>query len=107
MSGLFNTDIGTMDTAAKRVDDVNLEIDRLLGNVRNSVGGLGGSVWRGAAQARFTTIMAEWDQQSAKLNRALSGISETMRSNSISFDAAEQDSLQAINRAGASGPLNI
>lgn len=107
MSGLFNTEIGTMDTAAKRVDDVNMEIDRLLGNVRNSVSGLGGSVWRGAAQARFTTIMAEWDQQSAKLNHALSGISETIRSNSTSFDAAEQDSLQAISRAGASGPLNI
>ena len=27
----FNTHIGTMDTAARRVDDVNLEIDRLLG----------------------------------------------------------------------------
>lgn len=107
MSGLFNTDIGTMDTAARRVDDVNLEIDRLLGNVRSSVAGLGGSVWRGAAQARFATIMSEWDQQSAKLNRALSGISGTMRSNSTSFDAAEQDSLQVINRAGASGPLNI
>lgn len=107
MSELFNTDIGTMDTAAKRVDDVNMEIDRLLGNVRSTVSGLGGSVWRGAAQARFATIMAEWDQQSAKLNRALAGISETMRANSTSFDAAEQDSLQAINRAGASGPLNI
>ena len=30
----FNTHIGTMDTAARRVDDVNLEIDRLLGTRR-------------------------------------------------------------------------
>lgn len=103
----FNTHIGTMDTAAKRVDDVNLEIDRLLGSVRDSVSQLGGSVWRGAAQARFATIMAEWQQQSVKLNAALSGISETMRTNSTSFDAADQDSAQMIGRVGASGPLNI
>lgn len=103
----FNTDIGTMDTAAKRVDDVNMEIDRLLGTVRDSVSQLGGSVWRGAAQARFATIMAEWQQQSDKLNIALSGISETMRTNSTSFDAADQDSAQMINRVGANGPLNI
>ncbi|HMT51588.1 WXG100 family type VII secretion target [Dietzia sp. UBA5065] len=103
----FNTHIGTMDTAAKRVDDVNLEIDRLLGNVRDSVSQLGGSVWRGAAQSRFAAIMAEWQQQSAKLNSALAGISETMRTNSTSFDAADQDSAQMIVRAGASGPLNI
>ena len=103
----FNTHIGTMDTAAKRVDDVNLEIDRLLGNVRDSVSQLGGSVWRGAAPSRFAAIMAEWEQQSAKLNSALAGISETMRTNSTSFDAADQDSAQMIVRAGASGPLNI
>lgn len=103
----FNTHIGTMDTAAKRVDDVNSEIDRLLANVRDSVSHLGGAVWRGAAQARFTQIMAEWQQQSSKLNGALAGISETMRVNSSSFDAADQDSAQMINRAGASGPLNI
>lgn len=103
----FTTHIGTMDTAAKRVDDVNLEIDRLLGNVRDSVSQLGGSVWRGAAQARFATIMAEWQQQSVKLNTALAGISETMRTNSTSFDAADQDSAQLLGRVGASGPLNL
>lgn len=103
----FNTHIGTMDTAARRVDDVNLEIDRLLGTVRDSVSQLGGSVWRGAAQARFTQIMTEWQQQSTKLNAALAGISETMRTNSTSFDAADQDSAALINRAGAAGPLNL
>lgn len=106
MSG-FNTHIETMDTAARRVDDVNLEIDRLLRNVRDSVSQLGGSVWRGAAQARFAIIMTEWQQQSAKLSTALAGISETMRTNSTSFDAADQDSAQAISRVAASGPLNI
>lgn len=103
----FTTHIGTMDTAARRVDDVNLEIDRLLGTVRDSVSQLGGPVWRGAAQARFATIMSEWQQQSAKLNAALAGISETMRTNSTSFDAADQDSAQLLGRVGASGPLNL
>lgn len=103
----FNTHIGTMDTAAKRVDEVNMEINWLLGNVRDSVSQLGGGVWRGAAQARFTQIMSEWQQQSAKLNRALEGISETMRVNSSSFDAADQESAQLISRAGADGPLKF
>lgn len=99
----FNTHIGTMDTAAKNVDDTNIEIDRLLGSVRDSVQQLGGGVWRGQAQARFAQIMTEWDQQSRKLNGALAGISETMRQNSSSFDAADQDSAQALGRAAASG----
>ena len=103
----FNTDIGTMDTAARRVDDVNLEIDRLLGTVRDSVSQLGGSVWRGVAQARFATIMTEWQQQSGRLNAALAGISETMRANSSAFDATDQDSAQLLTRVGDAGPLNI
>ena len=106
MSG-FATHIGTMDTAATRVDEVNMEINRLLGSVRDSVSQLGGGVWRGTAQARFTQIMSEWQQQSTKLNRALEGISETMRVNSSSFNAADEDSAQMISRAGAAGPLNI
>ena len=104
----FNTHIGTMDTAAKNVDDVNGEIERLLGSVRSSVSQLGGGVWRGQAQARFAQIMTEWDQQSRKLNGALAGISETMRTNSASFDAADQDSAQALGRAAAAdGALNM
>ena len=51
--------------------------------------------------------MSEWQQQSAKLNRALEGISETMRVNSSSFDAADQESAQLISRAGADGPLKF
>ena len=104
----FNTHIGTMDTAAKNVDDVNGEIERLLGSVRSSVSQLGGGVWRGQAQARFAQIMIEWDQQSRKLNGALAGISETMRKNSSTFDAADQDSAQALGRAAAGdGALNM
>lgn len=103
----FNTQLETMDTAAKRVDDVNVEIGRLLSRVHGSVGGLGAGVWQGTAQVRFTQIMAEWQEQSTKLNNALSGISETMRSNSSSFNAADQDSASLISRAGAAGPLNI
>ena len=49
----------------------------------------------------------EWQQQSAKLNNALAGISETMRTNSSSFDAADQDSAALITRAGGTGPLNL
>ena len=64
-------------------------------------------MWCGAAQARFTQIMTEWQQQSAKLNNALAGISETMRTNSSSFDAADQDSAALITRAGGTGPLNL
>lgn len=103
----FNASIETMDTAATRVDEVNNEITTLLGNVRDSVSQLGGPVWRGAAQGRFTTIMAEWQQQSAKLNQALAGISETMRVNSRSFDSEDQEAASALNRVGTSGPLNI
>ena len=103
----FNTHIGTMDTAAKRVDEVNMDINRLLGSVRDSVSQLGGGVWRGTAQVRFTQIMSEWQQQSAKLNQALEGISDTMRVNSSSFNAADEDSAQLISRAGAGGPLQL
>ncbi|NLD85672.1 MAG: WXG100 family type VII secretion target [Actinomycetales bacterium] len=103
----FNTQLETMDTAAKRVDDTNAEIARLLSRVQGSVSGLGAGVWQGSAQTRFTQIMTEWQEQSRKLNNALAGISETMRSNSASFDAADQDSAAMITSAGNSGPLNM
>lgn len=103
----FNTQIQTMDTAAMRVDDVNNDIDRLLGSVRGSVEQLSGSVWRGSAQARFQSVMTEWQLQSRKLNEALAGIAETIRANRSSFDATDQEAVGAINRAAGSGPLNI
>lgn len=103
----FNTHIEVMDTAAVRVDEVNDEIDRLLRGVSGSVSQLAGSVWTGAAQARFTQIMTEWQQQSVKLNNALAGISETLRSNSSSLDAADQESATLLGRAAADGPLRL
>lgn len=103
----FNTTVQTMDTAASRVDQVRDQIDGQLSSVRGSVEQLAGSVWRGAAQARFQVVMADWQHQSRKLNEALSGISETLRSNRASFENTDDDATAAIGRAAGSGPLNI
>ena len=51
--------------------------------------------------------MSDWQQQSIKLNDALSGIAETLRSNSSFLDSADQDSAAQLSRVAANGPLNI
>lgn len=103
----FNTNIGVMDTAAGRVDTVNDEITGLLRKVADSVDALSGTVWTGAGQARFAVIMSNWQQQSIKLNDALSGIAQTLRSNSSFLDSADQDSAAQLSRVAANGPLKI
>lgn len=105
--GSFSTHIGDMATAATHVDTVKDQIDGHLGKVANSVEGLTGAVWSGAAKAQFSRIMADWQQQSIKLNNALTGISETLRSNSAGFDSADQDSAAALSRVSTTGPLAL
>jgi WXG100 family type VII secretion target len=109
LSGVpLDADLGRIGTAAAHVDGVNGDIGTLLANIETSVSGLGGAAWSGMAYSKFKQIMNDWQDQSLKLNTALAGIADTLRSNSGQLENSEQLVTESLNRAGASsGPLNI
>lgn len=104
----LNVDPAMLDQLAGRVDTVNDDVDSILKRVQSIADQLANpAVWQGQGQARFVQVSAEWQQNSVKLNNALTGISEGLRSNRSGLETADQDAGSAIGRVDTSGPLNI
>jgi len=95
-----------MDTAAGHVESVRGEVDALLRRVTGSVEDLA-SAWLGGAGGAFQKVMVDWNDQSRKLNEALGGIAETVRSNRSTFTTNEDEVQSSITRVGAVDPLRL
>lgn len=98
-------DAAAMETAAKHVEDVNGQLTSELGHIRNLVAG-SADHWKGAAQGAFQRIMADYDDQSKKLNDVLAEIAVQIRENGKGFSAQEQANQDRLAALGASGDLD-
>ncbi|RVW05115.1 WXG100 family type VII secretion target [Rhodococcus xishaensis] len=104
MSDQMRTTVETMEATSRRVSDVRAEIQGLLSTLRGEVDGIRGG-WEGSAAMAFQNLMERWDASANNLNRALESIGERIKSNSVSFDVAQQDHTSSIS--GVANSLNI
>ncbi|WP_305092338.1 WXG100 family type VII secretion target [Prescottella sp. R16] len=104
MSDQMRTTVETMDATARRVGDVRTEIQGLLSTLKGEVDGIRGG-WEGSAALAFQSLMERWDASATKLNQALDAIGENIKSNSVSYDGAQQDHTSSLNNVASS--LNI
>ena len=72
------------------------EIQAILSKLRTQVSQLQ-STWKGNAQAQFQVLWAEWEQSSAGIQHALTGISRLTAQAALTYD----DTEQAITRSFA------
>jgi WXG100 family type VII secretion target len=88
MANSFQTGSNEMLTAVRTMEETN---QALLGNLKTlqqEVEGVAGA-WQGAAATAFTTLMAKFDEDAAKLNRDLGQIAEAVTGNQKAYQAQE------------------
>ncbi|QCQ92150.1 WXG100 family type VII secretion target [Rhodococcus sp. SGAir0479] len=104
MSDQMRTTVETMEATSRRVSDVRTEIQGLLSTLKGEVDGIRGG-WEGSAAIAFHSLMERWDASANKLGQALDAISENIKSNSVSYDTAQQDHTSSLTNVASS--LNI
>ncbi|HEY3610495.1 MAG TPA: WXG100 family type VII secretion target [Pseudonocardiaceae bacterium] len=103
MANSFQTGSAQMLQAVKTMEDVN---QALLGNLKNLQQEVEtvAPAWKGAAAGAFTTLMAKFDEDAAKLNRDLGQIAEAVTGNQKAYQAQEDTTnSQMTNILGGLG----
>ena len=50
-----------------------------------------GSSWQGAASVQFSSLMAQWQENAAKVNQALQDLADNLRATDSSMEANESE----------------
>lgn len=102
---MAETDIQTMIAVAAKVDGLREQIGGLLRALRADVDLAASGIWKGTASATFAQVMTSWDSSAFKLENALAGISESIKTSGIQYDQSERDNVAALQNVG--GTLNL
>ncbi|MCZ4276828.1 MAG: WXG100 family type VII secretion target [Rhodococcus sp. (in: high G+C Gram-positive bacteria)] len=102
---MAETDIATMLAVAAKVDGLREQIGGLLRALRADVDMAASGIWKGSASTTFAQVMTSWDSSAFKLENALSGISESIKTSGIQYDQSEQDNASQLRSVG--GSLNL
>ncbi|HYS39424.1 MAG TPA: WXG100 family type VII secretion target [Pseudonocardiaceae bacterium] len=88
MANSFQTGSTEMLQAVKTMEEVN---QAMLGNLKTLQQEVEqvAPTWQGAAASAFTTLMAKFDEDAAKLNRDLGQIAEAVTGNAKAYQAQE------------------
>ena len=101
MSGSFNTDVATMQTAASHVQEVNGTIQAELSSLMSKLEPIASS-WQGAAAASFQALQQRWNDDATKLNQILAQIAEGLVANAKSYAEQEAAAQEQINKTSGS-----
>ena len=84
----FQTEVATMQVAARHVDDVANAIDAELRALDNRIQPIT-STWRGAAATAYLTLHERWTQDATKLRHVLAEISQGLTQNATRYQTNE------------------
>ena len=96
----FVTDSQQMETAARRVEDVDAQVAALLSSLRAEVG-TAPAHFKGSAAATFGTLMARYDADAARLSQALRGIAEQIAASGRDYAAQDTARSDALRSSGS------
>ena len=72
------------------VQSTKEDIDSHLGRLRGDLSTIGSS-WQGAASVQFSSLMAQWQENAAKVNQALQDLADNLRATDSSMEANESE----------------
>jgi WXG100 family type VII secretion target len=96
MSGSFEADLGTLQSAAQQVQQVNEQIQSALSSLHDRLEPLK-SAWKGSAAASFQQLEDRWHSDATTLNRALGEIADSLKQAHGSYTAAESEVGHSIS----------
>ena len=78
---------------AQGVSAIESTYNDLQGHFRRLEGDLStiGSSWQGAASVQFSSLMAQWQENAAKVNQALQDLADNLRATDSSMEANESE----------------
>jgi WXG100 family type VII secretion target len=100
MTSAFNTETATMAQASSHVTDVNSQISSELSSLESAVEAVQ-AYWTGAGASSFQQLMSKWNEDSKKLNTALSNIADQIGQSGKAYQSQDDAANQAIKSAGS------
>lgn len=89
-----------MHAAAKDVRATHDTVNGKLSDLRGAIDDLV-AAWKGDASAGFVKVMHRWDQDTAKLLRALNDISDLLDKSANTHQANEEQQAAMMNKYGS------
>ncbi len=96
----FVTDSQQMATAARKVEEVNTQIQTLLRSLQAEVASTPAH-FKGDTASTFTGLMKRYSDDSAGLQKALRGISEQLAEAAKSYAASDSNRAAALRSSGS------
>ena len=93
----FQTEVATMQVAARHVDEVANAIDAELRALDNRIQPIT-STWRGQGATAYMSLHERWTQDASKLRQVLAEISQGLTQNATRYQTNEDDVASAMAR---------
>jgi WXG100 family type VII secretion target len=93
----YETGFEVMEAAAKKVRDINQQIQQQLSATRTQVQNTR-QAWVGPASGKYETLMQAWDKDAKMLSDALDGIARGLDSNRQGYQVAEDTTGTALSK---------
>ena len=81
---------GALQQGFTAVESTKSEIDGHLSRLEGDLSTIGSS-WQGAASVQFSSLMAQWQENAAKVNQALQDLADNLRATDSSMEANESE----------------
>ena len=98
ISSSFQTEVATMQVAARHIDEVANAIDGELRALDNRIQPIA-STWRGATATAYMQLHERWTQDATKLRQVLAEISMGLTKNATTYQTNEDELTGTMARA--------
>ena len=88
---------GALKDGHAAVQSTKEEIDGHLNRLRGELEAVAGS-WQGAAATQFTSLMAQWNENAEKVNRALQDLAENLHATDLSMEHNEAETENSFSQ---------
>ena len=88
---------GALKQGVAAVESTKADIDSHLKRLEGDLSTIGSS-WQGAASVQFSSLMAQWQENAAKVNQALQDLADNLRATDSSMEANESETENSFSQ---------